>query len=85
VIHGFGGKTLATADLRRRNGRVGEVLSRMGFPYQWCVLARKPHQLHHFRSQGLTAKLNEFGAALEAHEIREIREAVSKHLKKPIG
>jgi 6-phosphofructokinase 2 len=84
VIHGFGGKTLALLTSGGENGaRMEKSLARMGFPYQ-VVRVRQESRINFTISdrQGLTAKLNEFGAALEAHEIGEIREAVYKHLKK---
>lgn len=84
VIHQFGGKTLALLTSGGENGaRMEKSLARMGFPYQ-VVRVRQESRINFTISdrQGLTAKLNEIGLPLDPHEVREIRDAVSAHLKK---
>ncbi len=84
VIHAFGGKTVALLTSGGETGaRMEKSLAAMGFPYH-VVRARQESRTNITISdrQGLTVKLNELGAPLEAHEVNQVRELVSKHLPK---
>ena len=82
VIHSFGGKTLA---LLTSGGEVGrrmeQSLAGMGFPFQTVrVRAESRINLTISDQQGLTAKLNERGAALEPDEVSAMRALVGAQL-----
>ena len=84
VIHAFGGKTLA---LLTSGGEIGKrmehFLGEMGFPFEAVrVHAEGRANLTISDKQGLTIKLNEIGAPLEAKEIRAVRDLVEARLKK---
>ncbi len=84
VIHAFGGKTVALLTSGGETGaRMEKSLAAMGFPYH-VVRARQESRTNITISdrQGLTVKLNELGAPLEAHEVNQLRELVAKHLSK---
>ena len=84
VIHAFGGKTVALLTSGGETGaRMEKSLAAMGFPYH-VVRARQESRTNITISdrQGLTVKLNELGAPLEAHEVNQVRELVAKHLPK---
>ncbi|MBZ5604428.1 MAG: 1-phosphofructokinase family hexose kinase [Acidobacteriia bacterium] len=84
VIHSFGGKTLA---LLTCGGSVGERMSKslgaLGFPFE-VVRVKQDSRVNITISdkQGLTIKLNEFGAPLEKHELKEIHDLVEARLAK---
>lgn len=83
VVHAFGGKTLA---LLTSGGAVGrrmeQSLAGMGFPFQSVrVGAESRINLTISDQQGLTAKLNERGAALTGAEVAAVRVLVEAHLK----
>ena len=83
VVHSFGGKTLA---LSTSGGEVGrrmeQSLAGMGFPFE-CVRVAAESRINLTISdqQGLTAKLNERGAALAATEVAAVHALVEAHLK----
>lgn len=84
VIHSFGGKTLA---LLASGGEVGtrmeKSLSKMGLPFEAMrVRSQSRTNLTISDKQGLTVKLNELGAPLEKHEIKEIYKLVEARLAK---
>lgn len=84
VIHAFGGKTLA---LLTSGGAIGKrmehFLGEMGFPFEVVrVRAEGRANLTISDKQGLTIKLNEIGAPLEAEEIAAVRDLVEARLKK---
>ena len=84
VIHAFGGKTLA---LLTSGGEAGErmekSLSGMGFPFEAVHVGSESRiNLTISDKQGLTVKLNEVGAPLEAQELAAIRELVEALLGK---
>jgi len=84
VIHAFGGKTLA---LLTSGGAAGErmekSLSGMGFPFEAVhVHSESRINLTISDKQGLTVKLNEVGAPLEAREIGAIRDLTEAVLEK---
>jgi 1-phosphofructokinase family hexose kinase len=84
VIHAFGGKTVALLTSGGETGaRMEKSLAAMGFPYH-VVRARQESRTNITISdrQGLTVKLNELGAPLEAHEVNQVRDLVAKHLAK---
>ncbi len=84
VIHSFGGKTLA---LLTCGGAVGERMSKslgtLGFPFE-VVRVKQDSRVNITISdkQGLTIKLNEIGAPLEKHELKEIHDLVAARLDK---
>src|SRR5579871_1203471 len=82
VVHALGGKTRAVLTSGGAAGqRMEESLARMGFPYQTVpVKAETRVNLTISDKHGLTIKLNEVGAALEASEIRVVRDAVEAQL-----
>ena len=87
VIHGFGGKTTA---LLTAGGTAGEHIEKLigdlGFPFEIVrVRAESRVNLTISDKQGLTVKLNERGAPLEAHELQEIKKRVEARLAKPSG
>ena len=84
VIHAFGGKTLA---LLTSGGAAGErmekSLSGMGFPFEAVHVGSESRiNLTISDKQGLTVKLNEVGAPLQAQELRAIRDLVEALLGK---
>lgn len=84
VIHSFGGKTLALLTSGGQVGkRIEESLSTMGFPYE-AVSVRSEGRVNLTISdqQGLTVKLNERGAPLDASEIQAVRALVETRIKK---
>jgi 1-phosphofructokinase family hexose kinase len=84
LIHGFGGKTVALLTSGGETGaKMEKSLASMGFPYQ-IMRVRQESRTNFTISdrQGLTVKLNEIGAPLEAHEVNQIRDLVAKYLTK---
>jgi len=84
VIHAFGGKTLA---LLTSGGEIGKrmehFLGEMGFPFEVVrVQAEGRANLTISDKQGLTIKLNEIGAPLEAKEVKAVGDLVEARLKK---
>jgi len=84
VIHAFGGKTLA---LLTSGGEIGKrmehYLGEMGFPFEVVrVHAEGRANLTISDKQGLTIKLNEIGAPLQAKEVNAVRDLVDARLKK---
>jgi 6-phosphofructokinase 2 len=84
VIHAFGGKTAA---ILTAGGAAGErmegLLGKLGFP---CDLVKvRPESRTNLTisdKQGLTVKLNERGATLDARELKEIKKRVEAWLPK---
>jgi 1-phosphofructokinase family hexose kinase len=84
VIQSFGGKTLA---LLTAGGEAGERLEKslatMGFPYKFVrVRSHSRVNLTISDKQGLTVKLNEVGAPMDAHELAQVRKLVESSLLK---
>ncbi|MBZ5676027.1 MAG: 1-phosphofructokinase family hexose kinase [Acidobacteriia bacterium] len=84
VIHAFAGKTLA---LLTSGGEIGKrmehYLGEMGFPFEVVrVQAEGRANLTISDKQGLTIKLNEIGAPLQAKEVDAVRDLVEARLKK---
>jgi 1-phosphofructokinase family hexose kinase len=84
VIHSFAGKTLA---LLTSGGEIGKrmehYLGEMGFPFEVVrVHAEGRANLTISDKQGLTIKLNEIGAPLQAKEVSAVRDLVEARLKK---
>jgi 1-phosphofructokinase family hexose kinase len=84
VIHSFGGKTTAVLTAGGAAGeRIEKLLGGLGFPYDLVhVRAESRTNLTISDKQGLTVKLNERGAPLEASEIKEIKKKVEGRLPK---
>jgi 6-phosphofructokinase 2 len=84
VIHAFGGKTLALLTSGGEAGqRMEQSLAGMGFPFQAVHVGSESRiNLTISDKQGLTVKLNEVGAPLEAAELRAIRDLVEALLGK---
>jgi 6-phosphofructokinase 2 len=84
VIHSFGGKTVAVLTAGGAAGeRLEKLLGNLGFPYELVhVRAESRINLTISDKQGLTIKLNERGAPLDAHELQEIRKRVEGRLSK---
>jgi 1-phosphofructokinase family hexose kinase len=82
VIHALGGKTRAVLTSGGDAGRGMEgSLAQMGFPYQAIpVKSESRVNLTISDKQGLTVKLNEIGARLDADEVRAVRDAVEAQL-----
>jgi 1-phosphofructokinase family hexose kinase len=84
VIHSFGGKTLALLASGGTNGETMETLLRdLAFPFE-VVRVRSETRINLTISdkQGLTVKLNEVGAPLEKHELKDIFRLVEARLSK---
>ncbi len=84
VIHSFGGKTAAVLTAGGPAGeRIEKLLGGLGFPYDLVhVRAESRTNLTISDKQGLTVKLNERGAPLEASELKEIKKKVEARLPK---
>lgn len=84
VIHAFGGKTLALLTSGGASGeRMENLLANTGFPFETVrVRAESRINLTISDKQGLTVKLNEVGASLEKHELKEIQKLVEARLGK---
>lgn len=84
VIHTFGGKVLALLTSGGEAGqRMETSLSGMGFPFQAVRVGSESRiNLTISDKQGLTVKLNEVGAPLQALELRAIRDLVESLLGK---
>jgi len=84
VIHSFGGKTLALVTSGGAIGkRMEQSLAEMGFPFEVVrVRAEGRANLTISDKQGLTIKLNEIGAPLQAEEVGAVRDLVEARLKK---
>jgi 6-phosphofructokinase 2 len=84
VIHAFGGKTLALLTSGGEAGkRMEKSLSGMGFPFEAVNVGSESRiNLTISDKQGLTVKLNEVGAPLEAGELRAIHDLVEALLGK---
>lgn len=84
VVHSFGGKTTAVLTAGGATGeRMEELLGDLGFPFDLVrVHAESRTNLTISDKQGLTVKLNERGAALDAHELKEIKKRVEARLPK---
>jgi 1-phosphofructokinase family hexose kinase len=84
VLHGFGAKTIA---LLTSGGSAGErmetSLASMQFPFE-VVRVKSESRINITISdkQGLTIKLNEVGAPLDAKELKEIRNLVEARIPK---
>lgn len=84
VIHSFGGKTAAVLTAGGATGeRMEKLLGDLGFLFDVVrVRAESRANLTISDKQGLTVKLNERGAALDAHELKEIKKRVEARLPK---
>jgi 1-phosphofructokinase family hexose kinase len=84
VIHSFGGKTAAILTAGGWAGeRITALLADAKFPYDIVpVKAESRINLTISDKQGLTIKLNERGAALDAGELKEIKKRVESRLPK---
>lgn len=84
VIHSFGGKTTAVLTAGGTAGeRIEKLIGTLGFPFEVVhVRAESRVNLTISDKQGLTVKLNERGAPLEAHELQEIKRRVEARLPK---
>jgi 6-phosphofructokinase 2 len=84
VIHAFGGKTAAVLTAGGTAGeRLEKLLVGLGFPYDAVhVRAESRTNLTISDKHGLTVKLNERGAPLEASELKEIKKRVEGRLPK---
>ena len=82
VVHAFGGKTRALLTAGGESGeRMRKSLGGMGFPFEFVpVAAQSRINLTISDEQGLTVKLNERGAALQARETAAIRDLVEARL-----
>jgi 1-phosphofructokinase family hexose kinase len=82
VIHGFGGKTLALLTSGGPAGkRMLKSLAGMGFPHEVVHVASESRiNFTISDKQGLTAKLNEVGASLDADEVQAVRELVESRI-----
>jgi 6-phosphofructokinase 2 len=84
VIHAFGGKTVAVLTAGGATGeRIEKLLTGLGFPSDIVhVRADSRTNLTISDQHGLTVKLNERGAPLEASELKEIKKKVEARLPK---
>ena len=84
VIHAFGGKTVAVLTAGGPAGeRIQKLLSTLGFSSDIVhVRAETRTNLTISDKHGLTVKLNERGAPLEASELKEIKKKVEARLPK---
>ncbi len=84
VIHAFGGKTTAVLTAGGTAGeRIEKLIAGLGFPFDIVrVRAESRVNLTISDEQGLTVKLNERGAPLEAHELQDIKKRVEARLPK---
>jgi len=84
VVHSFGGKTAAVLTAGGAAGeRMEKLLGNLGFPFDLVkVRAESRTNLTITDKQGLTVKLNERGAALDAQELKEIKKRVEARLPK---
>ena len=84
VIHAFGGKTAAILTAGGGTGkRLEALLSGLGFPIEVVhVKADSRANLTISDKHGLTIKLNELGAPLEAGDLAEIKKRVEARLAK---
>ena len=84
VIHAFGGKTAAVLTVGGAAGeKIEKLIGDLGFPFDVVrVRAESRTNLTISDKQGLTVKLNERGAALDAHELKEIKKRVEARLPK---
>ena len=84
VIHAFGGKTAAVLTAGGAAGeRMAKLLGKLGFPFDVVkVQAESRTNLTISDKQGLTVKLNERGAPLDARELKEIKKRVEARLPK---
>ncbi len=84
VIHAFGGKTAAVLTVGGTAGeRIEKLIGDLGFPFDLVrVRAESRINLTISDQQGLTVKLNERGAPLDAHELKEIEKRVEARLPK---
>ena len=84
VIHSFGGKTVAILTAGGATGqRLEKQLAKLGFPFEAVpVHTESRTNLTISDKHGLTIKLNEVGAALNAQELAEIRKRVEAKLPK---
>jgi 6-phosphofructokinase 2 len=84
VIHAFGGKTAAVLTAGGAAGeRMEKLLGDLGFPFDLVrVRAESRTNLTISDKQGLTVKLNEHGAPLDAHDLKEIKKRVEARLPK---
>ena len=82
VIHAFGGKTRALLTSGGAAGqRMLKLLEGVGFPYEAASVAAESRvNLTISDRQGLTVKLNEAGAPLEARELESVRALVQARL-----
>jgi len=83
VIHGFGGKTRALLTSGGGAGkRMLKSLAGMGFPHETVSVATESRiNFTISDKEGLTVKLNEVGATLEADEVQAVRKMVEGHIK----
>jgi 6-phosphofructokinase 2 len=84
VIHAFGGKTTAVLTAGGTAGEhIEKLIGNLGFPFDIVrVRAESRTNLTISDKQGLTVKLNERGAPLDAHELKEIKKRVEARLPK---
>jgi 1-phosphofructokinase family hexose kinase len=84
VVHSFGGKTVAVLTAGGPAGeRIEKLLGTLGFSSDIVhVRAETRTNLTISDKQGLTVKLNERGAPLEASELKEIKKKVEGRLPK---
>ena len=84
VVHAFGGKTVAVLTAGGPAGeRIEKLLGTLGFSSDIVhVRAETRTNLTISDKQGLTVKLNERGAPLEASELKEIKKKVEGRLPK---
>jgi 1-phosphofructokinase family hexose kinase len=84
VIYSFGGKTAAVLTAGGTAGEhIEQLVADLGFPFD-IVRVRSESRVNLTISdkQGLTVKLNERGAPLDAHELKEIKKRVEGRLAK---
>jgi 1-phosphofructokinase family hexose kinase len=84
VVHAFGGKTTAVLTAGGTAGEhIEQLIGDLGFPFEIVrVRAESRVNLTISDKQGLTVKLNERGAPLDAHELKEIKKRVEARLPK---
>jgi 1-phosphofructokinase family hexose kinase len=84
VVHAFGGKTVAVLTAGGPAGeRIEKLLGTLGFSSDIVhVRAETRTNLTISDKQGLTVKLNERGAPLEASELKEIKKKIEGRLPK---
>jgi 1-phosphofructokinase family hexose kinase len=82
VLHSYGAETLAILVSGGENGkRLELLLQNAGFPFEAVPVAREIRtNLTISDQQGLTAKLNEKGPALDPEELRDLEKAVERKL-----